>query len=85
MDMVTGGATVMVLMEHRDSRDRPKLVRRCTYPLTGVRCVDLVVTDLAVLRRGASAFVIEDIAPGFSVEEVMSLGEMRLSQAARGS
>ena len=50
MDMVAGGASVMVLMEHRDSRDRAKLVRSCTYPLTGAACVDIVVTDLAVLR-----------------------------------
>src|SRR5438067_7307233 len=77
MDMVAGGATVMVLMEHRDSRDRPKLVRSCTYPLTGVGCVDIVVTDLAVLsRRGSDGFVIEEVAPGFAVEEVIALTEM---------
>ena len=51
MDLVASGRTVMVLMEHRDSRDRAKLVRSCTYPLTGAACVDIVVTDLAVLRR----------------------------------
>ena len=38
-------------MEHRDSKDRPKLVRKTTYPLTGADCVDVVVTDLAILRR----------------------------------
>ena len=51
MDLVASGRTVMVLMEHRDSRDRAKLVRSCTYPLTGAGCVDIVVTDLAVVRR----------------------------------
>ena len=79
MDMVAGGATVMILMEHRDSKDRAKLVRECTYPLTGAGCVDLVVTDLAVLRRAADGcFVIEDVAPGFTAEEVAGLAEMRL-------
>src|SRR6185436_14350465 len=83
MDMVAGGATVMVLMEHRDSRDRPKLVRRCTYPLTGVSCVSLVVTDLCVLRRrGSEGFVLEDVAPGFSGEEVIALTDMDVGNAA---
>jgi 3-oxoacid CoA-transferase len=76
MDMVSGGAQVIVVMEHRDSQDRAKLVRRCTYPLTGVECVDIVVTDLAVLRRQASGFVLEDVAPGFTAEEVIALTEM---------
>ena len=71
MDLVASGRTVMVLMEHRDSRDRAKLVRSCTYPLTGADCVDIVVTDLAVLRRpqdGPGFTRIEDAAPGFTVE-----------------
>jgi 3-oxoacid CoA-transferase len=76
MDMVAGGATVMVLMEHRDSRDRAKLVRSCTYPLTGAACVDIVVTDLAVVRRRNSRFAIEAVAPGFSSSEVAALTEM---------
>ena len=68
----------MVLMEHRDSKDRPKLVQKCTYPLTGVACVDLVVTDLAVLRRTDARFVLEDIAPGFTTDEIRGLTEMDL-------
>jgi 3-oxoacid CoA-transferase len=76
MDMVAGGSTVMVLMEHRDSRDRAKLVRSCTYPLTGVGCVDIVVTDLAVLRRQNGRFVVEDVAPGFTSDEVVQLTGM---------
>jgi 3-oxoacid CoA-transferase len=75
MDLVAGGTTVMVLMEHRDSRDRPKLVRRCTYPLTGRACVGVVVTDLAVLVRRDGEFVLEDVAPGFTPEEVRALSE----------
>jgi len=78
MDMVAGGATVMVLMEHRDSKDRAKLVRSCTYPLTGPACVSIVVTDLAVLRRGPNGFVLEDVAPGFTADEVIALTEMEL-------
>jgi 3-oxoacid CoA-transferase len=81
MDLVAGGTTVMVLMEHRDSRDRPKLVRRCTYPLTGKACVGVVVTDLAVLVRRDGEFVLEDVAPGFTPEEVLELGQIEASVA----
>ena len=76
MDLVAGAQQLMILMEHRDSHDRPKLVRRCSYPLTGRACVDLVVTDLAVLRRRDGEFWLEDVAPGFSAEEVLVLTEM---------
>jgi len=79
MDLVASGRTVMVLMEHRDSRDRAKLVASCTYPLTGAKCVDIVVTDLAVLRRIDGKFRIQDVAPGFTREEVAGLTEMELS------
>ncbi len=78
MDLVAGGATVMVLMEHRDSRDRAKLVRRCTYPLTGKACVGFVVTDLAVLRWRDGGFVMEELAPGFTPDEVLALTEMEV-------
>ena len=67
MDLVASGSTVMVLMEHRDSRDRAKLVASCTYPLTGANCVDIVVTDLAVLRRVGGQFCIGEVAPGFQL------------------
>ena len=60
---------------------RPKLVQSCSYPLTGVRCVDVVVTDLAVLRRETpddEEFAVESLAPGFTRQEVMELTELEL-------
>src|SRR5919198_692228 len=48
MDLIAGKQTLIVMMEHRDSQDRPKLVRQSSYPLTGRTCVDVVVTDLAI-------------------------------------
>ncbi len=78
MDLVTGASMVVITMEHRDSRDRPKLLRACTYPLTGVECVDVVVTDLALLRHRDGLFHLDEIAPGFSVEEVLALTEMEV-------
>jgi 3-oxoacid CoA-transferase len=79
MDLVAGKQTLIVMMEHRDSQGRPKLVRRTDYPLTGVACVDVVVTDLAVLRRADGEFVIEAVADGFSFEEVQALTEMAVT------
>jgi 3-oxoacid CoA-transferase len=76
MDLVAGKRTLIIMMEHRDSQGRPKLVRRVTYPITGVACVDVVVTDLAILRRVEAEFVIEEVADGFSFEEVRGLTDM---------
>lgn len=76
MDLVAGKRTLIVMMEHRDSQGRSKLVRRTEYPLTGVACVDVVVTDLAILRRVDGEFLIEEVAEGFSAMEVRALTEM---------
>lgn len=79
MDLVAGGARVMVLTTHQDSAGRPKLLRRCSYPLTGVGCVDTVVTDLCVLRWNGERFAVETVAPGFTPDEVAELAEMELA------
>jgi 3-oxoacid CoA-transferase len=76
MDLVAGKQTLIVMMEHRDSQGRPKLVQRTDYPLTGVECVDVVVTDLAILRRIDGQFVIEEVADAFTAEEVQALTDM---------
>jgi 3-oxoacid CoA-transferase len=76
MDLVASDATVMVLMTHCERNDDPKLVKRCTLPLTGARCVDIVVTDLCVLRRVDGKFQLERVAPGFSADEVVAMTTM---------
>jgi 3-oxoacid CoA-transferase len=76
MDLVAGGCELIVVMEHVDSKGRPKLRKRCSYPLTGTRCVSWVVTDLALLRWDGSAFMLEEVAEGFTAEEVIALGDM---------
>ena len=78
MDLVAGASQVIIIMEHRDSRDRAKLVPTCSYPLTGVGCVDVVVSDLALIRRRDGEFVLEEVAPGFSADEVLGLTDMAL-------
>lgn len=78
MDLVASGRTVMVLMTHRDSKGRAKLVPSCSLPVTGVQCVNIVVTDLAALRWTGERFRIEQIAPGFTPKEIQDLSEIEL-------
>lgn len=78
MDLVAGNAELIVVMEHCDSKNRPKLRRECSYPLTRKGCVNWVVTDLALLRRQDGRFVLEEVAPGFTPSEVMELAEMEI-------
>jgi 3-oxoacid CoA-transferase len=76
MDLISGAKQLIIVMEHCDSKGRPKLKKHCSYPLTGEGCVDYVVTDLAVMHFVDGRFVVEEVAPGFTAEEVIALTEM---------
>jgi len=78
MDLIAGASNLIIVMEHSDSKGRSKLVRECQYPLTAPQCVDVIVTDLALLVRRGNQFVLEEIAPGFSVAEVQQLTDMEM-------
>jgi acetate CoA/acetoacetate CoA-transferase beta subunit len=77
MDLVTGAARVIVAMQHA-AKGQSKIVPRCTLPLTALRRVDLVVTDLAVLRPGPEGLPLAERAPGVSVEDILAATEARL-------
>jgi 3-oxoacid CoA-transferase len=81
MDLAVGARQVIALLEHTDSQGRPKLVERCQFPLTAPACVDTVVTDLALLHREGDHFRLDEIAPGFTVEEIRSLTGMAVTVA----
>jgi 3-oxoacid CoA-transferase subunit B len=72
MDLVAGVKKVVVLMEHV-AKDEPKLLHRCTLPLTGAHVVDIVVTELGVFnidKKGGSGMTVVELAPGVTIEEV---------------
>jgi len=79
MDLLSGRGDLIIVMEHTDSKGRPKLRKQCTYPLTGRGCVTWVVTDLALLRWDGKRFVLDEVAPGFTAEEVTALAEMEIA------
>jgi 3-oxoacid CoA-transferase len=81
MDLLSGKGDLVIVMEHTDSKGRPKLRKRCTYPLTGKGCVTYVVTDLAVLRWDGKRFALDAVAPGFTPQEVIALTEMDIAAA----
>jgi 3-oxoacid CoA-transferase len=83
MDLISGARQLIIVMEHCDSKGRPKLKRKCAYPLTGQGCVSYVVTDLALLHWVDGRFVLEEIAPGFTPQEVMALAEMDMVPAEK--
>lgn len=77
MDLVAGVKRVVVVMEHT-AKDGPKLLRRCSLPLTGKRVVDLVITDLAVFsidKRGDTGMALVELADGASVDDVKAKTE----------
>ena len=77
MDLVTGAARVVVAMQH-SAKGQSKIVARCTLPLTALRRVDLVVTDLAVIEPTATGLTLRERAPGVSVEDIRAATEAAL-------
>jgi 3-oxoacid CoA-transferase subunit B len=78
MDLATGARKVIALLNHCDREGRSKLVRECTLPLTALRCVDLVITELAVIavdKHGSGGFTLVEVAPGVTVDEVVAATE----------
>ncbi len=70
MDLAVGAKKVFVMMEHVTKRGEPKIVERCTYPLTGRRCVSRIYTDLAVLDVTPAGLSLVDIVDGLTFEDL---------------
>ena len=81
MDLVTGAKSVRVTMQHTNKAGEPRLVKTCSYPLTGTGIVDRVYTDVAVVDVTADGFLVREIVKGLSRDELESRSGARLSYA----
>lgn len=81
MDLASSGSQMIIVMEHQDSDGNPKLVAECAYPITAPACVDIIVTDLALLRRQGDGFRVTEIVEGFTAEDIRALTPMSLTFA----
>ena len=78
MDLVASAENIIVAMMHTNRKGQSKLLRECTLPLTGVKCVKKIVTNLAVLDVGPDGFILRERAPGVSVADVQAATAGRL-------
>ncbi len=83
MDISAGAKKLIVCMEHVTKDGAPKIVRRCTYPLTGLECVDTVVTDLAVIDVTPQGLSLREVASGWTADEVQKLTGAPLKTSGR--
>jgi len=81
MDLAVGVKKVIAATEHVTKKGEFKIVKECNFPLTGKECVDLVVTDIAVIEITAKGLLLREVAPGWTPEDVQKLTEPRLNIA----
>jgi len=84
MDLVAGAKRVYVAMEHATKDGKPKILKKCSLPLTGVEVVDYIVTELGVIEVTSEGLVLREIAPDTAVERVQAVTEPKLILPAGG-
>jgi 3-oxoacid CoA-transferase subunit B len=78
MDLVSGAKRVIVAMEHTTREGKPKILKKCSLPLTGAQVVNSIVTELAVIEVNHQGLLVKELAPGVKFEDVQKLTEPAL-------
>src|SRR5437667_11074587 len=78
MDLVAGARRVIIAMEHTTREGNPKILKKCSLPLTGAKVVDTIVTEMAYIRVTPTGLVLEEVAPGLTAEDVQKATEPTL-------
>lgn len=78
MDLVAGARRVIIAMEHTTREGAPKILKKCTLPLTGANVVDTIATEMAYIRVTKDGLVLEEVAPGLTADDVQRATEARL-------
>lgn len=78
MDLVASAKRVIVAMEHTTREGKPKILKKCTLPLTGVGVVDTIITELAVMDVAPQGLLLKELGPGATIETVQKVTEPRL-------
>ena len=83
MDLVAGVKKIVVVMEHTNKAGESKILKKCSLPLTGTQCVDMIISDLCVftLERGKTGLKLIELAPGVTLEEVTAKTEAKFTSA----
>ncbi|HSG40685.1 MAG TPA: CoA transferase subunit B [Thermoanaerobaculia bacterium] len=81
MDLAVGARRVFVTMEHVNKEGKPKILKKCSLPITGLKCVNHIVTEYALLDVTPKGLVLRELAPGVTVEQVQALTEPKLTVA----
>ncbi len=79
MDLVAGAKNVIVAMQHTDKEGNSKLRKKCTLPLTGIRCIKKIVSDFGVIDITANGFVLREFAPDMTAEQVLNATEGKMT------
>src|ERR1700751_381844 len=85
MDISVGAEHLIVAMEHNAKDGSPKIVKRCTYPLTAIECVNTIITDLAVIDVTPEGLMLREVAPGWSIDDLQKLTGAPLTSLGRAT
>jgi len=78
MDLVAGARRVVIAMEHITKDGTPKILKKCSLPLTGMKVVDTIVTEMAFIKVTSKGLVLEEVAPGLTADDVQKATEPKL-------